>query len=59
MTHTRGDTRPDGYRFWSFEKRCGRFREKWLNPESYERQLESTRIAWRNWKRKRQQVTYS
>jgi len=42
-THRRGYTRADGYRFWAYEKRNGRLREKWRSPEAFAReQLRST-----------------
>lgn len=47
--HKRGDTRPDGYRFWSYEKRRGTVVERWRSPDSYERLLGTTRMATRAW----------
>jgi len=35
MDYKQGDTRDDGYRFLSYEKRGERFREKWASPERY------------------------
>lgn len=49
---TRGATRSDGYRFWAYEKRNGRLREKWRNPESYERLVVLTRRLRSKWKPK-------
>ena len=33
----KGDTRTDGFRFVGYEKRRGKVREKWLNPETFQR----------------------
>lgn len=35
-THRVGDTRSDGYRFWSYRKRNGRIYEQWRSPEGFE-----------------------
>lgn len=39
----RGDRRPDGFRFFGYEKRDGKFREKWSSPASWAR-LESHKL---------------
>ncbi len=51
-TLTRGATRPDGFRFWAYEKTRGKFREKWLSPEPYGRAVEFCRVYRRTWKKK-------
>ncbi len=33
----KGDTRADGFRFWGYEKRRGKFYERWRSPASFER----------------------
>lgn len=48
-TYKQGDRRADGFTFLRYEKRDGRFREKWASPEafenykSYQRRYQKTR----------------
>jgi hypothetical protein len=43
MDHKQGDRRADGYRFLSYEKRDGRFREKWASPERFAKAIQFMR----------------
>jgi hypothetical protein len=45
-TFKHGDTRDDGYRFWSYQQRRGKRTEKWLSPEAWNNQIQS-RKKWR------------
>lgn len=51
--HKMGDTRADGFRFLSYDKFRGRFRERWASPERFERHVGFIRKYWKTYRRKR------
>lgn len=58
-TLTRGATRADGFRFWSYAKHKGGFREKWYSPAAYKRANITMNKAVRRWRNARAAVHYS
>jgi hypothetical protein len=58
-TLTRGATRADGYRFWAYAKKDGRFREKWYSPDAFDRAVATVKKLRSAWGKQRSETHYN